>query len=75
MPHNFLNPLKQATAGLSDAPALVPLVKVARGPALTATNLDSQFGFVWESVSPVQVADISDCFITPIARWEWSVGK
>ena len=48
MLHSFLNPLKQATAGLSEPQAL----------ALAAANLDSQLGFAWESPSPAQTAAI-----------------
>ena len=49
MLHSFLNPLKQATAGLSEPQAL----------ALAAANLDSQLGFALESPSPAQIAAFS----------------
>ena len=48
-----LNPLKEATAGLSEPQAL----------ALALASLDSQLGFSWKTPSPVQVAAISDGFI------------
>ena len=47
MLYNFLNPIKQATAGLSDP----------------RHRTDSQLVLAWESPSPAQVAAISDCFI------------
>ena len=40
----------------------------APGLALVPASLDSQIGFTWESLSPVQVAAISDCFLDQ-ARW------
>ena len=48
-----LNPLKEATAGLSEPP----------GPTLVSISLDSLLGFTWESPRPAQVAAISACFI------------
>ena len=60
MLHNFLNPTKQATAGLSE-PLPSYLLLSDPGLALGAGSLDSQLGFAWESPSPAQVAAISDC--------------
>ena len=48
-----LNPLKEATAGLSEPP----------GPTLVSISLDSLLGFTWESPRPAQVAAISDCLV------------
>ena len=67
MLHNFLNPLKQATASLSEA---LGHSSVAPGPALAAASLDSQLGFTWESPSPALVAAISHCYIAQ-AGWPW----
>ena len=52
--YNFPNPLKQATAGLSEP----------RYMSLAAASPDSQLGFTWKSPSPAQVAAISYCFIS-----------
>ena len=62
MLQNFLNPLKQATTGLSEPPAPIPLAKCPQAP-LVAASLDSQLHFAWVSPSPAQVVPISDCFI------------
>ena len=58
--HNFLNPIKQATAGLTELQA-----------PTSCSQLNPQLGFGWESPSPAQVAAISDCFIAQ-AGWLWA---
>ena len=47
--HNFLNPIIQATADLSEPPVPIPLAKWPQAPALAAASLDSQLGFTWEA--------------------------
>ena len=56
--HTFLNPLKQATAGLSKSLGLVPVLLSGPSPGLAAASLHSPFSFAWESPGPAQVAAI-----------------
>ena len=67
--HNFLNPFKQATAGLSELPAPYFLLSGPRHS--TSSSLDSQLGLAWESLSLAQVAAISHCSIVQ-AGWSWT---
>ena len=76
MLHNFLNSIKQSTAGLSKLLALISLLSDP-DPALAAVSLDSHLSFAWESPSQAQVAAISDCFIAqagwPQAKHRWGL--
>ena len=72
MLHNFLNPLKQAVTASGSPQPTIPLVEGPPSPALATTSLDSQLDFAWESLSPAQVAAISDCFKTHVG---WSQAK
>ena len=57
--HNFLNPIKQATACLSESLAPIPLAKWPQAwLALAAAILESHLGFIWELPTPAQMAAI-----------------
>ena len=61
--YNFVNPFKEATAGLSEPPTLWTTCSVVPGPAQGAASLDSQLDFTGVPPSLAQVAAISDYFI------------
>ncbi|KAF6094687.1 hypothetical protein HJG60_011797 [Phyllostomus discolor] len=60
MLHNFLDPLRQATASRSEPPGL----------ALAAASLEPQLGFTWASPSPALGTAISGGFIA-YAEYPW----
>ena len=64
MLHNFLNPLKQETDSLSELLGHVHLAKWPHARHWQQPAYINKHGFTWESLSPAQVAAISDCFIT-----------
>ena len=68
MLHNFLNLLKQATSGLSELPAPMPLAKWPD----TSSSQPKFIAFLYLGISKPSIRTaISDCFITQ-AGWPWT---